>query len=299
MSEDLEHTTDPEATRTMSEKKCEQWASAPPDEPGYVEYASPHGAAGQPHPAQNPSPPFQVHYPYPPPSYLYQSTSLAPEPPSYPVYSYPLPPGTAIKQLPHQYLRVLTRPDATFAQEKQKAAWNIVRVQLVLLAVIGAISGYLNYAFFIPQYFSVLHLSKISAIDVIGLYKDQAVQGSLQWLITLPAAAFLLGSITYLLARGFHGQGTYLEHIYCTLLFFVPAQLIGNLLSSIPLMGLVSIPLAFVYSLFVLIRMTMAVHGLNAKKASLTILLLPASALVLVLCGVLLVLLILVPLLFL
>jgi hypothetical protein len=120
-----------------------------------------------------------------------------------------------------------------------------------------------------------------------------------QWLITLPAAAFLLGSITYLLARGFHGQGTYLEHIYCTLLFFVPAQLIGNLLSSIPLMGLVSIPLAFVYSLFVLIRMTMAVHGLNAKKASLTILLLPASALVLVLCGVLLVLLILVPLLFL
>lgn len=299
MSEDLVPHTDPEATRTMAEEHLADIVPGLPDEPVYVEYASPSRAGSQSHAAQSPSPPLPVHYPYPPPSYLYQGTPPAVHAPAYPTYSYPLPLGTAIRHLPLQYLRVLTRPGPTFVREKQKASWNIIRVQLAFLAVLGALLGYLTDAFFLPLSFSVLHIAKIGSTDVISMYKNQALSGSVQWLIILPASAFLFGSLTYLLARGFHGQGTYLEHMYCLMLFFVPAQIIGGLLDCIPLMGLFGIPLAFAYGSFVLIRMTMAVHGLDAKKASLTVLLLPASGIALLLCGALLVLVILAPLLFL
>jgi len=299
MPEDLVNQSDPEATRTMTEEKLADIAPVLPDKSVYVEYASPSGAARQAYAVQSPSPPLPVHYPYPPPSYLYQGMSSVSDVPSYPVYSYPLPLGAAIRHLPLQYLRVLTRPGPTFAREKQKASWNIIWLQLAFLALLGAFLGYITDAFLLPLSFSVLHISTIGSTDVISMYKDQALSGSVQWLIVLPATAFLFGSMTYLLARGFHGQGTYLEHMYCTLLFFVPAQLVSGLLDCIPLMGLFGIPLAFAYGSFVLIRMTMAVHGLDTKKASLTILLLPASAVALLLCGALLVLLILTPLLFL
>src|ERR1700682_2545934 len=54
----------------------------------------------------------------------------------------PLPLGEAIRQLPTQYIRVLTNPGAAvFAQEQGKAAWNITWVQIVLYAAVAALVG--------------------------------------------------------------------------------------------------------------------------------------------------------------
>src|ERR1700680_1241285 len=53
-----------------------------------------------------------------------------------PVVSVPLPLGEAVRQLPNQYIKVLTKPSIlTFDQEKGKAAWNIVWVQLFILGL--------------------------------------------------------------------------------------------------------------------------------------------------------------------
>src|SRR5437764_689764 len=79
----------------------------------------------------------------PPPSYQQQNYgtpygALNYGQPGYgtPVASAPLPLGEAVRQLPNQYIKVLTKPSVlTFDQEKGKAAWDIVWVQLIILAV--------------------------------------------------------------------------------------------------------------------------------------------------------------------
>ncbi len=94
--------------------------SAPP-------YGQPQNPYGYPPQAPYGVPPYQQ------PGYGYVPPPVA-----------PLPLGEAIRQLPQQYIKILTKPSAaTFAEEMGKAAWNIVWVQLLGLAVITAVLGYL------------------------------------------------------------------------------------------------------------------------------------------------------------
>jgi len=61
------------------------------------------------------------------------------------VPSAPLPLDQAVRELPNQYIKVMTNPSAqTFAQEIGKASWDIVWVQLLIYAVIASILGYMS-----------------------------------------------------------------------------------------------------------------------------------------------------------
>src|SRR5690348_7612647 len=62
-----------------------------------------------------------------------------------PPQTAPLPLEQAIKELPSQYIKVLTKPSAnTFAQEMGKASWNIVWAQLIGYAILTAILSYIS-----------------------------------------------------------------------------------------------------------------------------------------------------------
>src|SRR5947209_7452541 len=57
-----------------------------------------------------------------------------------PPQATPLPLDQAVKELPNQYIKVVTKPSAaTFAQEVGKARWDIFWVQLVAYAIIVGI----------------------------------------------------------------------------------------------------------------------------------------------------------------
>src|SRR6266567_7401995 len=93
----------------------------------------PQGPYGQPQqgPYGQPQPPYGA--PYQQPGYGYPPPQAA-----------PLPLGEAIRQLPNQYIRVLTKPSAaTFAEEQGKASWDIVWIQLIIYAITAAVLGYL------------------------------------------------------------------------------------------------------------------------------------------------------------
>src|SRR5215472_16580396 len=110
----------------------------------------PQGPFGQPQPPYGqPQPPYGA--PYQEPGYGY------PQP-----QTTPLPLGEAIRQLPNQYIRILTKPSAaTFAEEQGKAAWDIVWVQLIIYAIAAAVLGYL--AFLIsPNQFSTTGSSSLT-----------------------------------------------------------------------------------------------------------------------------------------
>src|SRR5262245_56839037 len=78
----------------------------------------PQGPYGQPQPPYGqPQPPYGAPYQQPE-GYGYPPSQTA-----------PLPLGEATRQLPNQYITVLTKPSAaTFAEEQGKAGWDIVWV---------------------------------------------------------------------------------------------------------------------------------------------------------------------------
>ncbi|HEV2660564.1 MAG TPA: hypothetical protein VGU68_08160, partial [Ktedonobacteraceae bacterium] len=60
----------------------------------------------------------------------------------------PLPLNQAIRELPNQYKRVLTKPSAsTFAEELRKASWDITFVQLLIMIVAGVVLGLITALF--------------------------------------------------------------------------------------------------------------------------------------------------------
>jgi hypothetical protein len=207
--------------------------------------------------------------------YAYQQTRYQnPFPPS-----NPLPLGTAIRQLPAQYWRVLTHPRAaTFDAEQGKAAWNIVWVQVIALAIISAILSSLgaveSSSLFGGLGNTSLHSLGLSPLGY-GLY----------FLIGDPIGVFIGAGIFFLIAKSFQGQGTFLRYIYCFLLIYLPFTFISDVASFIPILGSLIGAAASIYEIVLIIFMTMSVHRLSGRRATLAVLFLPMILVALVVAG--------------
>lgn len=176
---------------------------------------------------------------------------------SAPAATAPLPLGEAIRQLPSQYIKVLTKPSArTFAAEMGKAAWNIVWVQLIGLAIIATVLGYLGYLIN-PGGFTSSSLSPGTVQTIL-----------LSEIVIVPLGFFIFVGIVYLVAKVFGGQGTFLAQGYCYLLVTVPIGIIGGVLGSVPFVGVVATYALVIYAFVLDIFYVMAVHRLGGGKAT-------------------------------
>jgi Yip1 domain len=159
----------------------------------------------------------------------------------------PLPLGQALRELPGQYLKVLTRPSVkTFVEEKGKANWRIVWVQLIGLGSIDAALQAL-----------ALLISPLNSVTSQVVIILSAVV--LQLLLT-PVAFLVAGGIFFLIARAFGGKGTFLQQIYTTLLFGVPLVIVSYLLALIPATNSWLPYVPHIYSLVLMILALVAVH---------------------------------------
>jgi hypothetical protein len=174
----------------------------------------------------------------------------------------------AIKELPRQYLKVLTKPSAdTFAQEMGKANWSIVWVQLIGYALISAVLSYMT---------SLIMPSPFKTIDTTT---NPIVSLLIHWGLTLGLTpliimGFFMGNgILYLIAKAFRGQGTFLAQGYTDLLLGVPLGILSALVSRVPLLGgLVAFGIS-IYTIVLHIFSIMAVHRLSGGKATAAVLL--------------------------
>lgn len=209
----------------------------------------------------------------------------APTQPSSTRESQPLPLGEAIRQLPNQYIRVLTNPKAAvFAYEQGKAAWDIIWVQIMLSSVVAALVGLMKFNAMILNWMVHGHVSS----GTLQLFKAFSSVFALGYIILAPIFFFIVVGFYHLLAKAFGGKGTFLAYSYCTLLYTVPIGIISGLLSIAssqldllsPLTSFVTSALG-IYSIILPICMTMGVHRLSAARATLAVLVIPIALIVL------------------
>ncbi|HEX6557205.1 MAG TPA: Yip1 family protein [Ktedonobacteraceae bacterium] len=187
----------------------------------------------------------------------------------------PRPLGEEIKELPRQYINVLTKPGvATFAAEMGKASWRMVWVQLLGWGVISTILGFIAQAIFTS--ISYRFAGSLSPEAIQALSANGASYGGI---IGVPLGFFIWMGLVYLLAKAFQGQGTFLTQSYATLLFQVPLGILGSILGLFPYFGLLGLAV-FIYGIVLQVFALMATHRLSGGKAT-AVVFLPAAVITL------------------
>jgi len=293
---------DPNQEQDPSSENPPQDAAQPPHE----SYGSPENPYGEPQvpqtpPPQNPygdgapqvpdgappqNPYSEPQVPYRPPAQNpyaaappYGDASYQGGPGYTPPQAAPLPLGEAIRNLPNQYLRVLTRPGAmTFAEEMGKASWDIVWVQLIAIAIITAILGYLS-SLISPSY----NMPSSSPISNAALHA--VIAGvAFGYIILIPLFFFIGQGILFGLAKAFGGQGRFVVQSYTTLLYYVPIGIVTSVVGLVPYFGSVVALAAGIYEIVLSIFAIMAVHRLSGGRAS-AVVLIPIGVVLLLACG--------------
>jgi hypothetical protein len=201
-------------------------------------------------------------------TYPHQGPSILPQGASRPL-------SEEIKELPRQYLEVLTKPGvATFAAQMGKANWRIVWVQLLGWGVISTILGFLSQAMYTSLSYRLSGSLSPEAIQAFS-----ANSASYGGIIGVPLGFFLWMGLVYLLAKAFNGQGTFLTQSYSTLLFQVPLGILSGILGLIPFFGLLGFAV-FIYGIVLQVYALMAVHRLSGGKAT-AVVFLPAAMILL------------------
>jgi hypothetical protein len=206
----------------------------------------------------------------------------------------PLPLAQAIRALPRQYFRAVTKPSVvTFSEEMGKASWNIVWVQLIGLGIITTLLDFLRILI------SPLHFAVLGTFTLLTVISP---------IITVPLTFFIAMGIAYGIAKAFGGRGTFLAQSYIALLPYVPFTILGQLLTllnpfipppgSLPLTSpavtstlilfiVITLVLAgfgfalLIYRVVVQVLGIMAVHRLTGGKAA-TVIIVPTAVILII-----------------
>ena len=194
----------------------------------------------------------------------------------------PLPLGEAIRQLPAQYWRVITRPSSTtFAAEMGKARWNIVWVQIAFYILLTTLLDVLSNLL-VPASTNALSSTDTSTLPaatvaaIQQLFSFISVLSIYGQVLLIPLSLFVGTRLLFILAKAFGGVGKFLPQLYSSLLFLVPLSLLMNLLmlllSLLPGIGSVLgflVILGYLgYEGTLLGLMLMSVHRLSNGRAA-------------------------------
>jgi Yip1 domain len=168
--------------------------------------------------------------------------------------------------------------------------WVQLGILIVVGVVLGLISGLVGSALVGAATGSSSVAGSLAAFTVAT-----SAGSAFFRIIFIPLGFFIGAGIQYLVAKAFNGQGTFLQQSYSQLLYKVPLDIVGYVLTTIlgfiPILGgildvLIFLAL-FVYSVVLNIFQIKAVHRLTGGKAAAVVLIPYAVLLVLgLLCAV-------------
>ncbi|MBO0778225.1 MAG: YIP1 family protein [Ktedonobacteraceae bacterium] len=205
-----------------------------------------------------------------------------------------MPLGDAIKQLPNQYIKVLTKPSvASFVEELPRASWDSTWIQILIMALATVIVGLISSLLLAGLYTAGAAATGDSSAAAMGAAMSMFtattnVGFAFGKIILVPLGFFIGVGIQYLLAKAFGGQGTFLGQSYTTLLYQVPLNILGALVALIPILGGIVGFAIFIYAIVLNVFQIQASHRLSGGKATWVVLIPYLAGIVLfLLCAVL------------
>jgi len=161
--------------------------------------------------------------------------------------------SAVLAELPQKYLNAVTKPAVrTYSEVCTEASWGLVWTQLLIWAVLDAALGVLVNLISSPASgFS----SFFSLVTSVGL------------VVLVPLLFFLVMAVTYIMARVFDGQGTFLEQCHASLYVQVPLGIGSKVLALIPMVGRILNSVLSVYGIVLQVIVLMTVHKLSKGKA--------------------------------
>ena len=151
---------------------------------------------------------------------------------------------------------------------------------MLFIGLVGTIIGII---------YAVLHLAVMSMPMMSGngsnpaafstIYSLTTSGPSILSLVSAIVGFFIVVGIQYLLAKAFGGNGNFKQQGYSYLLLYVPLVLISDVLSLIPIVGLIVGFAVGIYQIVLNVFSIMAVHRLSGGKAT-AVVLIPIAALI-------------------
>lgn len=174
--------------------------------------------------------------PYGAPAYQQPGFGYSPPPVT------PRPLSDTIRELPRQYIKVITKPSAaTFAEEINKASWGTLWVQLLGLALFSLVISLLLiplYPLLIQRILEVIPMppgANPLPPATLQQFQTSYLNSVVSSVASVPVYFFIGQAIYYFLAKAFRGTGTFLAQGYTALLFYVPLTIIGSVLATLAL----------------------------------------------------------------
>lgn len=168
---------------------------------------------------------------------------------------------------PHSFYVFLRPSPASFAEVASNTRWTAVWLQITFMTLITGLLAFFwgRLSLFTPA---------------TTLTRPLPISSALIVTFAVPVMFFIIGGITFAIAKALDGKGTFLAQTYTTLLLYVPifilsiiavivslhAPVLGSILALLDL-------LLLLYSIVLQVFSMMAVHSIGPWKATLIVLL--------------------------
>src|SRR5215469_235668 len=168
---------------------------------------------------------------------------------------------------PHSFYVLLRPSPASFAEVASNTRWAAVWLQITFMTLITGLLAFLwgRLSLFTPA---------------TTLTRPLPISSALIVTIAVPVMFFIIGGITFAIAKALDGKGTFLAQTYTTLLLYVPIFILGMIAVivslHVPVLGSILVLLdllLLIYSIVLQVFSMMAVHSISPWKAILIVLL--------------------------
>jgi hypothetical protein len=152
-------------------------------------------------------------------------------------------------------------------------------MQLLFLGVVGTLVGVVGL-FVRTAAVTALTSSNASAYSYTLISGIFAGSGNVYAIVSVIIGFFIVVGIQYLLAKAFGGVGTFVQHGYDYLLYYVPIGAVSALLGLIPVVGAIAGFGLGIYGIVLNVFAVQAAHRLSGGKA-VAVVLIPVAAIIL------------------
>ena len=176
--------------------------------------------------------------------------------------------GEALLGFYHHSMYVIRKPSpASFAEVTSNARWEAVWLQITLMTLITGLLAFL--------------WGRLSLFtSATAMTRPLPISSALIITIVVPVMFFIIGGITFAIAKGLNGKGTFLAQTYTTLVTYMPLFIFSMIVVIVslhlPVLGFILAVLdllLLIYSTVLQVFSMMAVHTIGAWKATLIVLL--------------------------